>query len=126
MSIGQLIPSLPSKEELATARSEALEMVRIQGERITPSYSLPNFDVTFDAYKFESLHKRIMDAATKWAKSDVYYYGIDKKTEAATYLIALTLIMAGCLPEKEINSIYDEYQAMLFGKGKKNIVVREG
>lgn len=93
-------------------------------EKITPSHSLPETDVTFEACKFELLHDRIMDAATRWAKTDVYSYGEEKHTEASAYLDALMIVLIGIIPPNVRSDIYDEYYAMLFGSTPSREVSR--
>lgn len=85
-------------------------------EKITPSHSLPQTDVTFEAWKFQHLHERIMNAATRWAGAKSYDYGERNRTEANTYISALMLILTGSVPDEELDSIFDEYQEMMFGR----------
>ncbi|MEG6521095.1 hypothetical protein [Desulfotomaculum sp. 1211_IL3151] len=85
-------------------------------EKITPSYSLPDKDVTFEAYKFESLDRFIMRSATGWAEAKESRFGDEQRAEASAYLLALTLILAGTMPEDEYNGICNEYWSMIRGK----------
>lgn len=85
-------------------------------EKITPGYRLPDMDVTFEAYKFEYLHRQIMDAATHWALGDKQriYSGL-KFQEAKAYVNILCLVLIGVVPGDVYTEVTDEYDAMLFG-----------
>ncbi len=85
-------------------------------EKLTPGCPLPEVDVTFRSFKFKLMHETIMDSAVRWAEYNGQgRYGDSKRQEAGAYIVALSLIITGVIPDEAWKEILVEYRAMLRG-----------